>query len=192
VALEKATPPSELWTAHGWIGRTLSLESFLFLLFSLFLKICLFILCIGVLCLRASHYRWLWATMWLLGIELRTSGRATSALNCWAISPAPETPFLYSLCPHGGGSKSPSFNSFLTLTTKEPWPPRLLYLRILEKPTNFKIEISIFFSAANACPRHTQRWGDLAPFHFPCQVILFFIIPLMQSRATDYKKAVCL
>ena len=35
-----------------------------------------------------SHYRWLWATMWLLGIELRTSGRAASALNRWAISPA--------------------------------------------------------------------------------------------------------
>lgn len=28
-----------------------------------------------------SHYRWLCATMWLLGIELRTSGRAVSALN---------------------------------------------------------------------------------------------------------------
>jgi len=27
-----------------------------------------------------SHYRWLWATMWLLGFELRTSGRAVSAL----------------------------------------------------------------------------------------------------------------
>jgi hypothetical protein len=27
--------------------------------------------------------------MWLLGIELRTSGRAFSALNHWAISPAP-------------------------------------------------------------------------------------------------------
>ena len=29
-----------------------------------------------------SHYRWSRATMWLLGIELRTSGRTTSALNC--------------------------------------------------------------------------------------------------------------
>ena len=28
-----------------------------------------------------SHYRWFRATMWLLGIELRTSGKATSALN---------------------------------------------------------------------------------------------------------------
>ena len=41
-----------------------------------------------------SHYRWLWATMWLLRIELRTSGRAASALNCWAISPAPPPSFL--------------------------------------------------------------------------------------------------
>ena len=40
-----------------------------------------------------SHYRWLWATMWLLGIELRISGRVVSALNCWAISPAPEDHF---------------------------------------------------------------------------------------------------
>ena len=48
-----------------------------------------------------SHYRWLWDTMWVLGIELRTSGRAVSALNYWAISAAPllflplrETPAL--------------------------------------------------------------------------------------------------
>jgi len=36
-----------------------------------------------------SHYRWLWSTMWLLGFELRSSGGAVSALNHWAISPAP-------------------------------------------------------------------------------------------------------
>ena len=35
-----------------------------------------------------SHYRRLWTTMWLLGIELRIFGRAVSALTCWAISPA--------------------------------------------------------------------------------------------------------
>ena len=35
-----------------------------------------------------SHYRWLWATLWLLGIELRTFRRAASALNHWAISSA--------------------------------------------------------------------------------------------------------
>jgi hypothetical protein len=37
-----------------------------------------------------SLYRWLWATKWLLGIELRilNLGRAASALNHLAISPA--------------------------------------------------------------------------------------------------------
>jgi hypothetical protein len=33
-----------------------------------------------------SYYRWLWATMWLLGLELRISGRTVSAFNHWAIS----------------------------------------------------------------------------------------------------------
>ena len=36
-----------------------------------------------------SHYEWLWATMWLLGFELGTFGRAVSFLTCWTISPAP-------------------------------------------------------------------------------------------------------
>jgi hypothetical protein len=62
-----------------------------------FLKIYLFISCMWVHCCYLQthqkraldpHYRWLWATMWLLGIELRTSGRAVSVLNHWAISPA--------------------------------------------------------------------------------------------------------
>jgi hypothetical protein len=35
-----------------------------------------------------SHYIWLWATMQLLGLELRTSGRAISVLNRCAIFPA--------------------------------------------------------------------------------------------------------
>ena len=41
-----------------------------------------------------SHYRWMWATMWLLGIELRTSGRTVGALNLWAISSAQHSLFL--------------------------------------------------------------------------------------------------
>jgi hypothetical protein len=28
-----------------------------------------------------THYRWSGVTIWMLGIELRTSGRAVSALN---------------------------------------------------------------------------------------------------------------
>ena len=31
----------------------------------------------------------LWATIQMLGIEPRSSGRAVSSLNCWAISPGP-------------------------------------------------------------------------------------------------------
>ena len=34
------------------------------------------------------HHRWLWVTMWLLGTELRTFGRAGNAPNLWAISAA--------------------------------------------------------------------------------------------------------
>jgi hypothetical protein len=45
-----------------------------------------------------SHYRWLWATTWLLGFELRTSVRAVGALNHWAISPAPPLNILITLC----------------------------------------------------------------------------------------------
>lgn len=33
-----------------------------------------------------SHYRWLWATMWWLGIKFRIS-RMSSILNCWSIFP---------------------------------------------------------------------------------------------------------
>ena len=40
-----------------------------------------------------SYYRWLWANMWVLGIELRTSGGEASALIHGAISPAPELIF---------------------------------------------------------------------------------------------------
>ena len=43
---------------------------------------------------RSWSYRQFWAAMWVLGIELRSSGRAASALNCWAISPAPNCTFL--------------------------------------------------------------------------------------------------
>ena len=65
-----------------------------------FLKKDLFIICkytVAVFrCTRRGrqislHYGWLWATMWLLGFDLRTFGRVVSALNHWAISPAPVT-----------------------------------------------------------------------------------------------------
>jgi len=66
-----------------------------FLSFPFFLNIYLFYVCEYTVSIfmhtRRGYqilFRWLWATMWLLGFELRTSGRAVSALNHWAISPA--------------------------------------------------------------------------------------------------------
>jgi hypothetical protein len=44
---------------------------------------------------RRTRYGWLWATMWLLGFELRTLGGAVSAITHWAISPAPPPPHIY-------------------------------------------------------------------------------------------------
>jgi hypothetical protein len=40
-------------------------------------------------------YRQLWAVVWMLGIELRSSGRVNSAFNCWAISLAWFTVFFF-------------------------------------------------------------------------------------------------
>jgi hypothetical protein len=49
-------------------------------------------------CIR-SHYRWLWATMVAGNWTQDLSGRAVSALNCWAISPALAQCFLPPISP---------------------------------------------------------------------------------------------
>jgi hypothetical protein len=97
-----------------------------FLFLNFFLRIYLFLLCMSILLLSSdtpeegirSHYRWLWATMWLLGVELRTSGRAVGALNRWAISPAQENSFCQVL----NGATVQSWVFFDCIT----WP----YLRV--------------------------------------------------------------
>jgi len=90
-----------------------------------------------------SHYRWLWAAMWLLGIELRTSGRAASALNHWAISPAPLTCFLTehrTTSPRGGlthnGLGLPSS------VMNDEMPQRLAYSSILWRHFPFSFPLS--------------------------------------------------
>lgn len=45
-------------------------------------------------------FKWLWATMWVCGIGLRSSRRVDSALNFWAISTAPKFPFQKILNTH--------------------------------------------------------------------------------------------
>jgi hypothetical protein len=60
----------------------------------IFFKIYLFIICKYTVAVFRYSWRgsqlslWLWVTMWLLGFELRTLGRAVGALYHWAISPA--------------------------------------------------------------------------------------------------------
>jgi len=77
-------------------GATLSNVIFVGLFFFFFFLRFIYYLYVSTLYLSSDtpvegvrcHYRWLWATMWLLGFELRTFIRTVSALNHWAISPA--------------------------------------------------------------------------------------------------------
>ena len=71
-------------------------ESLIYRIFLYYMlkKRCIYFMYVSILYLFAdtpeeairSHCRWLWGTMWLLGIELKTSGKAVSAFNCWPIS----------------------------------------------------------------------------------------------------------
>jgi hypothetical protein len=59
-----------------------------------------------------SSYRQFWAAMWVPGINwTRSSGRAASALNHWAISPAPQRLNLKYCLPKDYGSLFCSFIS---------------------------------------------------------------------------------
>ena len=90
----------QTWRKWGWalepslaMSACTSLAGVHFLLsFFFFFKIYLFIMysVLPAYQKRAPrwHYKWLWATMWLLEIELRTSRDTVSAFNLWAISPA--------------------------------------------------------------------------------------------------------
>ena len=87
------------WALISLLGLRLWYSALWYKARSFFKKKIIYLLCIQYsVCMYAcrpeestrSHYRWLWATMWLLGIELRTFGRAGNALNFWAISPAPK------------------------------------------------------------------------------------------------------
>jgi hypothetical protein len=68
-----------------------------------------------------SHYWWLWATMWLLGIEIKTSGRTVSALNRWAISPAPKLGYLVFRLDQWPTSPRDSFHSPQSYNYRFAW-----------------------------------------------------------------------
>ena len=100
--------PAQLFlkSAGHWLQESHSLWIKLHSLFFFFLELFLYFMYISSLYLPSgapeegiwSHYRWLWVTMWLLAIELRTSGRTVSVPNCWAISSARHSFFLFNLC----------------------------------------------------------------------------------------------
>jgi hypothetical protein len=99
---------SHRWSTHWdhlakwWVKEKSNFKAKMFSLFIFFLYLidwlsdCIWVhySCLQTYQLSSFHYQWLWATMWLLGVELRTSGRAANALNCWTISPAPSV-FLF-------------------------------------------------------------------------------------------------
>ena len=56
-------------------------------------------------------YKWLWATMWELGIETVPSGKGASATNHWGIAPAPVIIIVVILLP----SKYPGANKVVSM-----------------------------------------------------------------------------
>ena len=95
------------------------------LLYFIFLKIYLLVICNMFSCTPEegirSYYRWLWATMWLQGIEFRTSWRTVSALNLWAISPALPNPLERALSFILGLSTFPLNSSICVRTCTAGW-----------------------------------------------------------------------
>lgn len=68
-------------------------------------------------------------------------------------------------------------------------------LKVLQKPRNFKAEINVFNCKCLSSIYILAEWARMSPFGSFSQVICFFLVfimPLMQSRATDYKEAVWL
>ena len=97
-----------------------------------------------------SHYRWLWTTVWLLGIELRTSARAASVLNCWAISlSSPPCLFFNGLM------------SFLMMLTDHRWG--LVYRNsdmesVIPAPKKIYLTLT---STINYLQTLRERWGAM-------------------------------
>jgi hypothetical protein len=76
---------------HGWQLNLGPLqEPYMFFIFCFLVYF--YFMCIGVLYVCVSVWRsqipWNWSYMWVRGVEPRSSGRAASALNVWAISSA--------------------------------------------------------------------------------------------------------
>jgi hypothetical protein len=84
--LTESQPKLSLFPQHGWRFLVFVFGDLLLFLFFFFFK---YLFYVSILSLSSDtpeegiglHYRWLRATMWFLGIELRISRRVVSALN---------------------------------------------------------------------------------------------------------------
>lgn len=82
-----------LWDHYIFLTSVFSFSNFFYFTQISFIKSFLYLLCIQCSDCRpekgtSSYYRQLWATMWLLELELKMSGRVASALILWTIPPA--------------------------------------------------------------------------------------------------------
>jgi hypothetical protein len=109
-----------------------------------------------------SHYKWLWATMWVLGFELRTSRRTVSPLNRRAISQSRFTTFFF---------KSPILNKDCDGDQSEPisawlscWRDRVEGTErpCWDIPTRHMREVSVIVAPTVAYP-NPVRWAEGHP-----------------------------
>lgn len=110
-------------------------------------------------------------------------------------------PSSYSPCAHIEEIQSLRLLTLFNLDNNTKPDPKTPYLLILSRCLGNRLTLwlQLMFSLHCKCLSLTHRPAEWSPFGFFTQVIrvfLFFfffsIIPLMQSRATDYKEAVWL
>ena len=125
-----------------------------------------------------SRYRWLWATMWLLGIELGAFGRAVSALNRWAISPDLRR---FSFYPSQDSPVFlPAFLPSLSSTITIP----VSFLMLYNSHTSSCLQTHMYTFPAQVC-----IWGRTYFFFFPefgllCLILHFPVLSVFPSNFT--------
>ena len=99
----------------------------------------------GSQCLLRLVVGWLWATMWLLGFELRTSVSAGSFLNHWAISPAQKGYF---------------FKQILLTNNSFMW---LVFLQLIEKLSKMLSKVVVHAFNPSTWETEAGRFMSLRP-----------------------------
>lgn len=142
----------------------------------MFIGVCFAYMCVWV---RVSEdleleYRQMWASKWVLGIEVWSSGRVASALNPWAISLDQELIFLITrkkqkLSSNNSQRKLPETSDFIILTCLRFWMKSAIqiflkyrnrdYCNIFSVKLSF-LQISGYFLLGLMSPLKTGRAGS--------------------------------